>query len=291
MPFSETTLTERRQANRSRGPLLSLLVAVTPLVWTALICTGLWFSLRVGVPARVPESPQDSTRCVLVSPQGTAGIEAWERNLYDWADLRDPTLLVLPNERFGFSRERSAKLDIPCAPVPPYHFSMTPVGQTSPPPAPLRAAPPSLAERVAGAGEPIRPLPPEPMVVLPLARGIFWSRLDGRLLSGLPTPDERALRTALAQGLPPKSPTRLRVSRGERLAMTRVQVAGECGNAALDALAADLLRRTVGLQELQDRLPPEGRALPEYVPAPGGETEVQVEWGLNAVAAPAAPAR
>jgi hypothetical protein len=264
---------------------------VTPLVWAALICAGLWFSLRIGVPARVPESPQDSTRCVLVSPQGAAGIRAWERNLYDWAALRDPTLLVLPNERFGFSRERFAKLDIPCEPVPTYRFSMTAVGQTAPPAIALRGRPASLAERVAGAGEPIRPPPPEPIVVVPLSRGIFWRLPDGRRLNGLPEPDERAVRAAQAQGTPAKSPTLLRVSRGDRLATTRVQVVSGCGNAGLDALAVGVLRRAVGLQELQDRLPPEGRARPEYVPAPGDETELQVEWSLGDAVVPAAPGR
>ena len=282
-------MTERRQGSRSRGPLLSLLVAVTPLVWAALVCVGLWFSLRIGVPARVPESPQDSTRCVLVSPQGAAGMRAWEQNLYDWAALRDPTLLVLPNERFGFSRERFARLDIPCAPIPPYCFSMKPVGQTSPPALALRDTSASLAERVAGAGEPIRPLPPEPTVVVPLSRGIFWRLPDGRLLSGLSVPDEITVRAALAQGAPVKSPTVLRVSRGERLATARVQVIGGCGNVELDALAVVVLRRAVGLQELQDRLPPEGRVRAEYVPAPGGETELQVEWNLGIVAAPVTP--
>ena len=284
-------MTERRQARRSRrGPLLSLLVAVTPLVWAAMICVGLWFSLRIGVPARVPESPRDSTRCVLVSPRGAAGIRAWERNLYDWAALRDPTLLVLPNERFGFSRERFAKLDIPCAPVPPYRSGMTPVGQTAPAALALREGSVSLAERVAAAGEPIRPSPPEPIVVVPLLRGVFWRLPEGRLLSGLPAPDERAVRAAWAQGTA-KSPTLLRVSRGERLATTRVQVIGGCGNAALDTLAVDVLRRAVGLQELQDRLQPEGRTRAEYVPALAGETELQVEWGLAAGAAPVPPAR
>lgn len=284
-------MTERRHPNRPRGPLLSLLVAATPLVWAAAICAGLWFSLRVALPARVPESPQDSTRCVLVSPQGTANMQAWEQNLYDWAALRDPTLLVLPNERFGFSRERSAKLEIPCAPVPPYQFSMTPVGQAAAPPLALRAASQSLAERVAGAGDPIRSVPPGPSVVVPLPRGIFWTLPAGRLLSGLPPPDERALRAAVTQDGPAKAPTRLRISRGDRLGTTRVQVISDCGNAALDALAVDTLRRALGLQELQERLQAAGGTRADYLPAPGGEAEVQVEWRLNTVSTLVTPGR
>jgi hypothetical protein len=266
-------------------------VAVTPLVWAALICAGLWYSLRVAVPARIPESPQDSTRCVLVTPQGAAGLRTWERNLYDWAALRDPTLLVLPNERVGFSRERFAKLDIPCAPVPPYHFSMTPVGQAAPAAIALREQSLSLAERVAGTGEPIRPPPPEPILVVPLSRGIFWRLPDGRLLSGLPTPEERAVRAAMTPETPVKAPTLLRVSRGARPATTRIQVIAGCGNATLDTLAVDILRRAVGLQDLQERLPPGEGVRAEYVPAPGGETELQVEWSLGTGSEPAGPGR
>jgi hypothetical protein len=275
-------LTERRRTKRARGPLLSLLVAVTPLVWAATICAGLWYSLRVGLPARVPESPQDSTHCVLVPPPA-AGVArgSWDAGLYDWVALRDPTLLVLPNERFGFSRERFARLEIPCAPIPPYEFTMAPVGQATPPAIVLRGPAEPLAERVAGSREPIRPPPPEPVVPVPLARGVFWRLPDGRLLSGLPVPDERAVRAAVTPEAPVKAPTRLRVSRGERLATTRIQVLSSCGNTALDTWAVDALRRAVSEQELQDRLRPEGRAQAEYLPAPGSDTEVEVEWGLG----------
>lgn len=281
-------MTERRQGSQAHGPLVSLLVMATPLAWTALICAGVYYGMGLRRPAPVQESTQDLTRCVLVSPANAADVRGWERNLYDWAALRDPTLLVLPNERFGFSRERAIKREVPCAPVPPYRFTMAPMGQTPPPPVPLCGPPAPLPARVAAAGEPIRPAPVEPVVVEPLPRGVFWRTLDGRLLSGLPAFADRQVQDAIAQGGAPKAPTSLRVSRGDRGSTLRVQVVDGSGNAGLDALAVVALRRAVGQLETEERLAPQGRARSELLPPAGGAVDLQVEWSLpvDAVATP-----
>gem|GEM_PF-1365671 len=282
------TLTERRHPPRSPGPLRSLLVEATPLAWTALVCAAVGYGLGIRPAVPVFESTQDSTRCVLVSPPGAADIRAWERNLYDWAALRDPSLLVLPNERFGFSRERFSKLEVPCAPVPPYRFTMTPLGQSPPPALALCGAPMGFADRLASVGEPILPPPVEPFVVVPLERGVFWRTPDGRPLAGLPALDAGEVWAAIRQETPPKGPTVLRLARGERPAMVRVQLLSSCGNGALDGLAVAALRRAVGLQLLSWR--PNGpaeAARPDFVPPPGGDLEIQVEWSPGVPAEPA----
>ena len=258
---------------------------MTPLAGAGVICAGIYYGLRLEPVVAVPESTTDSTRCVLLSSPVAADIRTWERNLYDWAALRDPTLLVLPNERFGFSRERFAKLEIPSAPVPAYEYAMIPLGQDSPAPIRLCAQAAGLPERVAQSGEPIRPPPIEPALVEPLPRVTFWRFPDGRMVSGLPGFDERRVREACATTPPPKAPTTLRVSRAERLATARVMVSAACGNAVLDGMAVDVLRRAVTAQEMQGRLtgqPPSGA---DYMPPPGGDVEVQVEWATSLPAA------
>lgn len=283
-------MTERRQHRRPPGPLLSLLIEGTPLLWTALVCGALYYGVGVRPPPPRSESPQDVTRCVLVSPAGAADIRAWERNLYDWAALRDPTLLVLPNERFGFSRERFTKLEIPCAATPPYRFTMAPVGQSPAPPLSLAAAPLSLAERVASVREPIRPPPVEPFVVIPLERGVFWRTLDGAVPAGLPAFDEAQVRAAMAGEKPPERPTTLRLIRGDRPASTRVQVVSGCGNEALDALAEKVLRRAAVEAQLPPRQGgPTATAETGFLPPAGGEVELQVEWNLAPAAQAASP--
>jgi hypothetical protein len=262
---------------------------VTPLAWTALVCAAVYYGLGVRPAVPVFESTQDSTRCVLVSPPGAADIRTWERSLYDWAVLRDPALLVLPNERFGFSRERFAKLEVPCAAVPAYRFTMTPIGQSPPPPLALCGPPLRLPERLAATGEPLRPPPVEPFVVTPLEKGVSWRTLDGREVGWLPAFDEREVRAAVSKEDLPKGPTSLRLVRGERPAGTRVQVTSGCGNLALDALAVAALRRAAGRLQMQGpRNGATGPPPPEFFPTPGGEIEVQVGWQLGDEAEPAA---
>jgi hypothetical protein len=273
------TLTDRRHRRRPPGPLLSLLIEGTPLVWTALVCAAIYYGLAICPAVPVFESTQDSTRCVLVSPAGAADIRSWERNLYDWAALRDPSLLVLPNERFGFSRERSAKLEVPSAAVPAYRFAMTPLGQSAAPPLALCGPSPGLAERLVAIAEPIRPPPPEPLVVVPLARAVFWRTPDGRRVGGLPVFDEREVRAATARERPPKGPTTLRLVHGDRLATTRVQLLSSCGNGSLDALAVAALRRAAGQQQMRESQKDAEPARAEFFPPPGADIELQVEWG------------
>jgi len=264
---------------------VSLLLAATPLAGAAVVCAAVYYGLRLTAVAVATESAQDSTCCVLLPPPEAADIRTWERNLYDWAALRDPTLLVLPNERFGFSRERFAKLEIPSAAVPPYHFSLRPVRPEPLPPVVLCGRVASLPERVASAGEPIQPPPVEPVLVEPLPQMTFWRLPDGRMVSGLPAFDERQVREAVAVGPAPKSPTTLRVSRVERLATARIVVTGSSANPALDGLALSVLRRAVGVQEMLERLPGKTLPRPDYLPPFGQDLEVQVEWATSPPAA------
>ena len=203
---------------------MSLLLAATPLAGAAVVCTAVYYGLRLTTVATATESAQDSTCCVLLPPPEAADIRTWERNLYDWAALRDPTLLVLPNERFGFSRERFAKLEIPSAAVPPYHFSMPPVRLEPPPPVVLCGRVASLPERVASAREPIRPPPVEPVLVEPLPRVTFWRLLADACCANLPAFDERQCGgVAVGPAPSPQRPYGERVSVG----VARIVVPGQ----------------------------------------------------------------
>lgn len=136
-----------------------------------------------------------------------------------------------------------------------------------------------FAERVASVGEAIRPPPAEPFVVTPLERGVFWRTPDGRLLGDLPAFDPAEVWAAIRSETPPKGPTVLRLARADRATMTRVQLLGSCGNGALDGLAVAALRRAVGQEQVawrREGSPEAARAA--YMPPPGGDIEIQVEW-------------
>lgn len=255
---------------------MSLLLAAAPLAGAAVLCAGLYYGLRLEPAPRLQESPQDSTRAVLLPPPTAADIRTWERNLYEWAALRDPTLLVLPNERFGFSRERSARLDVPSAAVPAYRFTVTPIEPPALPALSLCGAAVPLRERLAGAVEPIQPAAVAALAAEPLPRVTFWRYPDGRMANGLPGFDAELHRAAWADGPLPRRPTGLSIRRGDRLARLRVVVTEACGNPELDALAVGLLRRHLIAMVLPAAPAPE--AAPEFFPVVGGEVELQVEW-------------
>ncbi len=262
---------------------MSLLLAAAPLAGAGLVCAALGYGLRLKPAPRLPESPQDSTRAVLLPPPTAADIRTWERNLYDWAALRDPTLLVLPNERFGFSRERSARLEVPSAAVPSYEFTLTPIEPPALPALSLCGAIAPLRERLAGAVEPIRPAAPPALAAEPLPRVTFWRYPDGRMANGLPGFDAERHRDAWADGPLPRRPTSLAVWRGDRLARLRVVVTEACGNPELDAMAVGLLRQHLATLVLAAGAAPE--AAPEFLPGVGQTVELQVEWAAPPAAA------
>lgn len=255
---------------------MSLLLAAAPLAGACVVCAALCYGLRLKPAPRLPESSQDSTRAVLLPPPTAADIRTWERNLYDWAALRDPTLLVLPNERFGFSRERSARLEVPSAAVPDYEFALPPIEPPVLPALSLCGAIAPLRERLSGAVEPIRPAAVPVLAAEPLPRVTFWRYPDGRMAHGLPGFDAERHRNAWADGPLPRRPTGLSVRRGDRLARLRVVVTEACGNPELDALAVSLLRRYLATLVLTGGLAP--AAAPEFLPGVGQEVELQVEW-------------
>lgn len=240
----------------------------------------MYFGLRVKPPPAFPERPHDDTRCVLVPASAPENAGRWAENLYEWARLRDPTLLVLPNESRGFSKVRHRDLEIAPAEVPAYEFQVEAMAEKPHSPIAITGPETPLTEKLLAAWRSTRPARLEPVIIQPFARGIFWRFHDGRPLTNPPDVSMDAVRSALNEAGFPKYPTSIRVSRLEASPTARVRVLQSCGNPVLDNLAVRAVRQAVGRLELQERTPGAPREHPGFLPDVGGSMEFEVEWSV-----------
>ncbi|MBN2452515.1 MAG: hypothetical protein JXR77_19170 [Lentisphaeria bacterium] len=269
----------RRKRGGTGSSLLALLTALAPLAGASAVCALMYYGLRVRPFIPRTEEIHDQTQCVLVSPSQSAGISQWERDLYTWADLRDPTMLVLPNEKLGFSKERGREPRPVPATLPLHRGGFQAYAEHRPDAIALPRQSEPLAATLARFWRPAAPPPPEPILIRPLDRGVFWRDPDGSLLPEAPAVSEEDVRGAIAAGVFPKYPTSIEVARlTQPAAPLRVKVARSCGNLALDSLAVEALRRAVGATALDEHYGRLQGALPGFYPAPGQNRVVEIEW-------------
>ncbi|MCK5804578.1 MAG: hypothetical protein KAI66_17205 [Lentisphaeria bacterium] len=266
----------RKQAKLAMQARLCLLFAI---LGTLIFHSALFYMIGTKPPTYTETTEADQGGCILLSPEELGKIYRWERNLHMWYRLADPTVLVLPNDSLGFSSVRLRSRDLPDTPLPPHEFDVT-----------LPAEQPfstfALTNPFLPIDEEIRtrwnnaqaPLPLEkPLTSLP--RGLFWRRLDGTLVQQAPTLDVAAVRTAIAEGETPKFPTRMHVTRGRQGHETRIRIQRASGNPQLDKLAITALRQAVAKRERAE-LYRETPAPCIYLPPPGQEITLEVEWSL-----------
>ena len=274
-------MSSRRRKRRQDGnSLVALMLAATPLGGACLVCAAIAFGLRLPPPSEEPEEARNNTRCIMVSAPDAPDIRPWERDLYTWVTLRNPTVLILPNERLGFSRVRARTLRVPIAPIPAYTFTEKPAREQPHVPIALRGDSLDFPEKIVLAWQPFPPPVVDPVPVEPLPHGIFWRRSDGQLVGDVPPLDEAAVRAAFAESSVPVAPTILLVSRPVEARAIRVRVLQSCGNTSLDLLAVNVIRKAVGELELRERQAGEEDPRPSYFPALGGTSRLEVEWDL-----------
>ena len=166
------------------------------------------------------------------------------RAIYNWTEINDPTLLILPNHRLGFDHFIPQNEPIEKKTVPPIEEARNNI--PSPPvlSVPLDIDVSSLAQMITDTWN------DKTELTLPLAqanipaRGVFWRSENGRLLANPPENDLQRQALALSHGEPTQT-TAIEIAPSPLLPLPRVVVRRSCGNAELDMVALDAVRLTL----------------------------------------------
>lgn len=194
-------------------------------------------------PASAPPRPPSLPRVVMLPVDGPA-VNPWHGQLLAWLDLRDPTVLSLPNSRYGFSKVLEGESARPLE-------ERRVTGTLAEPAAAFQAAVPRIGpeppEDVMGAVVTARLS--RPRLQLPRFAGVparhrqepAWIDGRGLVLAWMPVPD---LPEGAAASPPPEAVTELLFERlpaaGDRQLppVLRVRVVRSCGDARRDVAAA-----------------------------------------------------
>ncbi len=164
--------------------------------------------------------------------------------IYNWTEINDPTLLILPNHRLGFGLFVPKTEPIEKQPVPPIEEARNNI---APPPVlsvPLDIDVATLAQLLSDNWN------DKTEISLPMAQpttpahGVFWHSENGRLLLTPPENDAQRQALALSHGVPTQT-TAIEIAPSPLLPMPRVIVRRSCGNAELDMVALDAVRLTL----------------------------------------------
>jgi len=164
--------------------------------------------------------------------------------IYNWTEINDPTLLILPNHRLGFGYFVPKTEPIEKQPVPPIKEARNNI-----PPPPVLSVPldidvSTLAQLIADNWN------DKTEITLPMAQptvpahGVFWRSENGRLLVSPPENDAQRQALALSHGVPSQT-TAIEIAPSPLLPLPRVVVRRSCGNAELDMVALDAVRLTL----------------------------------------------
>lgn len=185
----------------------------------------------------------ETTQAISLPPPDEDQPEAIQA-IYNWTEINDPTLLILPNHRLGFGHFVPKTKPIEKQPVPPIEEARNNI---APPPVlsvPLDIDVSTLAQLLADNWN------DKTEISLPLAQttapthGVFWHSENGRLLLTPPENDAQRQALALSHGVPTQT-TAIEIAPSPLLPMPRVIVRRSCGNAELDMLALDAVRLTL----------------------------------------------
>ena len=264
--MSATTVNKHRRKQR--------LIIVQAAFWTVFLHAILFYGFSL-TPRPVPNRLRlYGPTCALLRTPKRA--RRWERSLWAWSRIADPTLLALPNERLGFSRVRKEKRVLPYTEIPAYRYVTTYLPETVVRPTPLASPPPPLEKAVSLTWtDRLPPVPADPPLGSAPTR-ILWHFPDGRVIDDAPALPETILELALAKGKP-TAPTGIAVIRSEN--RLRVAIRASCGNVDLDRMAYDALVRAAG--EYQRRQSAGGAAgTASWFPGPGQNVLIEIEWRL-----------
>jgi hypothetical protein len=194
-----------------------------------------------------PEPPEldfgETTQAISLPPPDENQPETIQA-IYNWTEINDPTLLILPNHRLGFGHFVPKTEPIEKQSVPPIEDARNNI---APPPVlsvPLDIDVSTLAQLIANNWN------DKTEISLPMAQpstpahGVFWHSENGRLLLTPPENDAQRQALALSHGVPTQT-TAIEIAPSPLLPMPRVIVRRSCGNAELDMLALDAVRLTL----------------------------------------------
>ena len=194
-----------------------------------------------------PPTPEldfgETTQAISLPPPDEDQPEAIQA-IYNWTEINDPTLLILPNHRLGFGHFVPKTEPIEKQPVPPIEEARNNI---APPPVlsvPLDIDVATLAQLLSDNWN------DKTEISLPMAQpttpahGVFWHSENGRLLLTPPENDAQRQALALSHGVPTQT-TAIEIAPSPLLPMPRVIVRRSCGNAELDMVALDAVRLTL----------------------------------------------
>ena len=185
----------------------------------------------------------ETTQAISLPPPGENQPEEIQA-IYNWTEINDPTLLILPNHRLGFGLFVPKTEPIEKQPVPPIEEARNNI---APPPVlsvPLDIDVATLAQLLSDNWN------DKTEISLPMAQpttpahGVFWHSENGRLLLTPPENDAQRQALALSHGVPTQT-TAIEIAPSPLLPMPRVIVRRSCGNAELDMVALDAVRLTL----------------------------------------------
>ena len=185
----------------------------------------------------------ETTQAISLPPPDDNQPEAIQ-TIYNWTEINDPTLLILPNHRLGFGHFVPKTEPIEKQSVPPIEEARNNI---SPPPVlsvPIDINVSTLAQLIADNWN------DKTEISLPMAQpttpahGVFWHSENGRLLLTPPENDAQRQALALSHGVPTQT-TAIEIAPSPLLPMPRVIVRRSCGNAELDMVALDAVRLTL----------------------------------------------
>jgi hypothetical protein len=185
----------------------------------------------------------ETTQAISLPPPDENQPEAIQA-IYNWTEINDPTLMILPNHRLGFGLFVPKTEPIEKQPVPPIEEARNNI---APPPVlsvPLDIDVATLSQLLSDNWN------DKTEISLPMAQpttpahGVFWHSENGRLLLTPPENDAQRQALALSHGVPTQT-TAIEIAPSPLLPMPRVIVRRSCGNAELDMVALDAVRLTL----------------------------------------------
>ena len=274
-----------RHRSEAQKAVSARLCSELALLGTLLLHAMLFYAFRGSTAPDVRIAPRNAPECVWVSP---AASQTWEKEIYAWCLLADPTLLSLPDERYGFARVRRGERVLPHRSTPAFEVPDETEETAAFPP--LRLSPPALDVANALANRwPAAELPAlEPPRLARLPEGVLWRFPDGTVLSGVPELDMDEVVAALREGPLPTCPTGIGLARaeagptvglGQTGAPGRVRVLQQCSNQRLDDLLVRTLRRALARLDQDSATVATGKDASCF-PTPGGSIAFEVEWRL-----------
>ena len=195
-------------------------------------------------PPPPPELDFGETTQVISLPPPDENQPEEIQAIYNWTEINDPTLLILPNHRLGFGLFVPKTEPIEKQSVPPIEEARNNI---APPPVlsvPLNIDVATLAQLLSDNWN------DKTEISLPMAQpttpahGVFWHSENGRLLLTPPENDAQRQALALSHGVPTQT-TAIEIAPSPLLPMPRVIVRRSCGNAELDMVALDAVRLTL----------------------------------------------